>query len=60
MFNAMDQTESWKPSNGGVKLAATLRRNLAKVNGSSVETPNAFRPGEAVPPPSYGRSDEGA
>ena len=46
VFNAMDQTESWKPSNGGVKLAATLRRNLAKVNGSSVETPNAFRPGE--------------
>lgn len=45
VFIAMDQTESWTPSNGGVKLAATVRRNLAKVQGCSVETPNAFEPG---------------
>lgn len=45
VFAAMDQTESWTPSNGGKKLAATIRRNLGKVNGCSVETPNAFEPG---------------
>ena len=46
VFCALDQTESWVVSNGGLKLAATLRRNLAKVGGSSVETPNAWVPGE--------------
>ncbi len=45
VFSALDQTESWVPSVGGPKLAATIRRNLAKVNGCSVETPNAFEPG---------------
>jgi hypothetical protein len=45
VFSAMDQTESWTSSNGGIKLAATIRRNLGKVNGCSVETPNAFEPG---------------
>lgn len=45
VFSAMDQTESWTKSNGGKKLAATIRRNLGKVNGCSVETPNAFEPG---------------
>ncbi|MEU6641247.1 hypothetical protein ABZ863_01715 [Saccharomonospora sp. NPDC046836] len=45
VFSAMDQTESWIPSNGGPHLASTIRRNLAKVNGCSVETPNAFKPG---------------
>jgi hypothetical protein len=42
----LDQTESWVPGNGGVKLAAVLRRNLGKVGGSSIESPNAFLPGE--------------
>lgn len=46
VFTAMDQTESWTPTNGGRKLASTIRRNLAKVNGCSVETPNAYLPGE--------------
>ena len=45
VFAAMDQTESWVASNSGLRLAATIRRNLAKVSGSSVETPNAFLPG---------------
>jgi len=45
VFSAMDQTESWVPSNGGRKLAGVIRRNLGKVNGCSVETPNAFVPG---------------
>lgn len=45
VFSALDQTESWTASNGGRKLAATIRRNLGKVDGCSVETPNAFEPG---------------
>lgn len=46
VFYGMDQTESWTESNGGWRLARTVRRNLAKVNGSSIETPNAFLPGD--------------
>lgn len=45
VFSAMDQTESWVPALGGPRLASTIRRNLGKVNGCSVETPNAFEPG---------------
>lgn len=41
----LDQTESWTPSNGGVRLAATTRRNLGKTGGVSLEAPNAFVPG---------------
>jgi hypothetical protein len=40
-----DQTESWTPSNGGVRLAAVARRNLGKTNGLSIEAPNAYVPG---------------
>lgn len=46
VFAALDQTESWVPSIGGPKLAATIRRNLVKTSGCSVETPNAFVSGE--------------
>jgi hypothetical protein len=46
VFSVLDQTETWKSTNGGVKLAAAIRRNLGKVGGSSIETPNAFVPGE--------------
>lgn len=46
VFSALDQTESWVPSIGGPTLAATVRRNLTKTGGSSLETPNAFIPGE--------------
>ncbi|KDN83464.1 terminase [Kitasatospora cheerisanensis] len=45
VFSVMDQTESWTTTNGGRKLAAVIRRNIGKVNGCSVETPNAFIPG---------------
>lgn len=41
----LDQTESWLPANGGVKLAATIRRNLGKTGGVSIEAPNAYEPG---------------
>lgn len=42
----LDQTESWTRQNKGQKLAKTLRRNASKVNGITLETPNAFIPGE--------------
>jgi hypothetical protein len=41
----LDQTESWTPRNRGTQFAATVRRNLAKTNGASIESPNAYRPG---------------
>lgn len=40
-FAVLDETHLWTPHNGGLKLAATLRRNLAKMSGASVETTNA-------------------
>lgn len=46
VFSALDQTESWIPQIGGPRLAATIRRNLTKTGGSSIEAPNAFIPGE--------------
>lgn len=45
VFAAMDQTESWTKTNGGINLAATIRRNIGKLGGSSVETPNAYKAG---------------
>lgn len=40
-FAVLDQTESWMTENGGHKLAATLRRNAAKMGGWSLELQNA-------------------
>jgi hypothetical protein len=40
-FTVMDETHLWTPQNGGVKLAATQRRNVGKMNGRSIETTNA-------------------
>ncbi|WP_202951099.1 terminase family protein [Rhodococcus triatomae] len=45
VFAVFDQTESWTASNGGKKVAAAVQRNLSKMNGSSIETPNSYRPG---------------
>ena len=45
VFAALDQTEGWIRSNGGVNLAAVLRRNAGKIGGTTIETPNAYRPG---------------
>lgn len=45
-FASLDQTEEWKESNGGIKLAKTMRFNATKIGGSIIETPNAFTPGE--------------
>jgi hypothetical protein len=42
----MDETHLWTPRNSGVRLARTIRRNVAKMNGRSYETTNSFAPGE--------------
>lgn len=42
----LDEPHLWVSSNGGVRMAATLRRNLGKMNGRSLETTNAWTPGE--------------
>lgn len=42
----LDEPHLWVASNGGIRLAATLRRNLGKMNGRSIETTNAWTPGE--------------
>lgn len=41
----LDETHHWLPANGGHRLAATMRRNLAKMGGRSVETTNSWQPG---------------
>lgn len=45
VFAILDQTEEWTSSNGGVRLAATMRNNAVKIGGSLIETPNAYTPG---------------
>jgi len=42
----LDETHLWLSSNGGRRLAAVLRRNLGKGGGRSIESTNAFVPGE--------------
>lgn len=46
VFGIMDQTEVWYRRNGGHRLAETMRSNAAKLGGTTLETPNAFIPGE--------------
>lgn len=41
-----DETEHWKPSNGGPDLASTLEDNLAKSGNRMLETSNAWVPGQ--------------
>ncbi len=41
-----DETEHWKPSNGGVELSTTLADNLAKSGSRMLETANAWVPGQ--------------
>lgn len=48
VFAVLDQTESWRKSNGGIGLAAAVRRNLTKTQGSSIESPNAYFPGDGT------------
>ena len=44
-FVVADETELWKPSNGGVELSDTLSDNLAKSGSRMLETSNAWIPG---------------
>ena len=45
-FIVGDETEHWKPNNGGPELAATLEDNLAKSGSRMLETSNAWVPEE--------------
>lgn len=45
-FIVADETEHWKPSNGGPELAAVLQDNLAKSGSRLLETSNAWVPGQ--------------
>lgn len=42
----LDETHLWNVTNGGKRLAATIRRNLGKMAGRSIETTNTWIPGE--------------
>lgn len=46
VFAVLDQTEEWVTSNNGLRLAQTMRINAAKIGGTTIESPNAFIPGE--------------
>lgn len=46
VFAVLDQTEEWVRSNHGNRLAETMRINAAKIGGTTIESPNAFIPGE--------------
>lgn len=45
VFAVLDESHLWLPENGGRKLARTIRRNVAKMSGTSLETTNAPDPG---------------
>ncbi|MPZ27532.1 MAG: terminase [Micromonosporaceae bacterium] len=45
-FIVADETEHWKPANGGPFLASTLADNLAKSGSRMLETSNAWVPGQ--------------
>lgn len=60
-YAVLDETHLWTPRNGGVRLARTLRRNVAKMDGRSYETTNSFEPGEgAVAEASHKAAELGA
>lgn len=42
----LDETHLWTKTNGGHRLATTIRRNLGKMNGRSIETTNTWVAGE--------------
>lgn len=57
----LDETHLWTPRNGGVRLAATVRRNVGKTGGLSCETTNAHRPGdESVAESSWAAAEKGS
>lgn len=42
----LDETHLWRKANGGHELARTIRRNLGKTGGRSLETTNCWAAGE--------------
>jgi hypothetical protein len=42
----LDETHTWVETGGGHELAAVIRRNIGKMNARSLETTNAWNPGE--------------
>lgn len=53
-FGILDQTESFLPNNGGVKLAEVMDRNVGKAGNRLIETSNAWTPGsESVAETTY-------
>ncbi len=46
VFAVLDQTEEWVPSVGGPRLAQNIRTNCSKNGGRTVESPNAYLPGD--------------
>lgn len=60
-YGVLDESHLMTKSNGGVKLAATIRRNVAKMGGTSYETTNSFVIGvESVAESSYAAVRRGA
>lgn len=45
-FAVLDQTEEWVPENGGPSLAQKIRTNTSKNGGRTLESPNAYIPGQ--------------
>lgn len=45
-FAVLDETHLWIPSNDGPALAAVIRRNAAKYGGRTLESTNAWVPGQ--------------
>lgn len=43
-FGLLDETHLWAKHTGGHRLAATIRRNAAKMGGTTLETTNAYDP----------------
>lgn len=43
-FGLLDETHLWTQHTGGHRLAATIRRNAAKMGGTTLETTNAYDP----------------
>lgn len=46
VFAILDQTEEWTKANGGLAMAEVMRINAGKINGTTVESPNAYTPGD--------------
>jgi len=45
-FAVLDQTESFLPNNGGIKLFEVIDRNVGKSGNRMIETSNAWQPGQ--------------